>query len=155
MLRPRLLLPVLLLAAPAAALAQRERLPPEDVDYVDHTWPQAKKTDTSVRYIVEREGQGAPPRPGDLVSVLYVGRLLRGGIFDQNQDRLHPFTFRVGRGAVIRGWDQVLQLMRPGEKRLFILPSELAYGTHGWLPRIPRDATLLFEVELLRVQREE
>jgi FKBP-type peptidyl-prolyl cis-trans isomerase len=140
---------------PAAALAQRERLPPEDVDYVDQTWPNAIKTGTSVRYVIEREGRGAPPRKGDVAYVVYVGMMLHGKIFDQNKDRDHPFKFRVGRKEVIEGWDYIIQQMKPGEKRLVVIPSELAYGTHGWLPRIPRDATLVFEMELLKVDREQ
>lgn len=151
----RVLLPaacLLCLALPARA--QRERLSPDDLDYVQKTWPQAKKTDMSIRYVVEREGAGASPRPGDKVSVTYTGRLLDGRIFDQNLDAAHPFSFRVGRGQVIKGWEDMLQRMKPGEKILFIVPSELGYGTHGWLPRIPRDATLVFEVELLKVESE-
>jgi FKBP-type peptidyl-prolyl cis-trans isomerase len=151
----RICLLAVFLALPAAAFAQRERLSYDDLNYVEKTWPQAKKTDTSIRYMIEREGQGLPPRPGDVVYVNYVGRLLNGALFDQNLNPAKPFTFRVGRGQVIRGWDQMLQAMKPGEKRLVIVPSELAYGTKGWLPRIPRDATLVFDIEVLRVDREE
>jgi FKBP-type peptidyl-prolyl cis-trans isomerase len=90
-----------------------------------------------------------------MVSVLYAGSLLQGGKkFDQDLDRAHPFTFRLARGLVIVGWDQVIQLMKPGEKRLVIIPSELAYGTHGQPPTIPRDATLIFEIELLSVKHD-
>jgi FKBP-type peptidyl-prolyl cis-trans isomerase len=151
----RICIPVFFLALPVAALAQRERLPFDDLHFVQKNWPQAKKTDTSIRYIIEREGSGFPPKSGDMVSVLYVGRLLDGTIFDQNQDKAHPFTFRVGREKVIEGWDEIVPMMRPGEKRLVIIPSELAYGTRGFLPRIPRDATLVFEIELLKVDRED
>ncbi len=143
-----------LMALPALVHAQREKLSPDDLDFVEKTWPKAKKTNTGMRYQIEREGSGAPPRPGDNVSVLYSGRLLSGKVFDENFDAKHPFTFRLGRGVVIQGWDQVLQLMRPGEKRLVIVPAELAYGTRGQAPQIPRDATLVFEIELLSVDRE-
>jgi FKBP-type peptidyl-prolyl cis-trans isomerase len=129
--------------------AQREKLPPEDREFVEKNWPEAKKTQTGVRYIVMREGQGETPQPGDRVSVLYVGRLLQGKIFDENQDREHPFVFRVRRDMVIEGWDQILQLMKKGEKRLVIIPPELAYGTRGQPPKIPRNSTLVFEIELL------
>ena len=138
-----------LLAAPAA-FAQREKLPPADLEYVEKNWPEAKKTSTGIRYIVLREGQGdAMPKPGDKVSVLYVGRLLDGTMFDQNTDPEHPFVFRVRREMVIEGWDQIIQHMRKGEKRLVIIPPELAYGTRGQPPKIPRNATLVFEMELL------
>jgi FKBP-type peptidyl-prolyl cis-trans isomerase len=129
--------------------AQREKLPPEDLEFVEKTWPEAKKTNTGIRYIVLRDGQGAMPKPGDKVSVLYIGRLLDGKVFDENQDKENPFTFRVRREMVIEGWEQTLQLMKRGEKRLVIIPPELAYGTRGQPPKIPRRATLVFEIELL------
>ncbi len=134
--------------------AQREKLPPEDLEFVEKTWPEAKKTNTGIRYIVMREGEGDSPKPGDKVSVLYVGRLLDGKVFDQNQDKENPFTFRVRRDMVIEGWDQTLQLMKRGEKRLVIIPPELAYGTRGQPPKIPRRATLVFEIELLDFKKD-
>lgn len=144
-----------LAAVPAGLLAQREKLPPDDLDLVEKTWPQARKTNTGIRYVIEREGKGDCPIPGEMVSVLYAGTLLQGGkAFDHNQDRAHPFVFRLGRGFVIQGWDQVIQLMKPGEKRLVIIPPELAYGTHGQPPSIPRDASLVFEIELLSVKHD-
>jgi FKBP-type peptidyl-prolyl cis-trans isomerase len=131
--------------------AQREKLPPEDLEFVEKTWPEARKTSTGIRYIVMREGQGALPKPGEKVDVLYVGRLLNGKVFDQAVDRDHPFTVRVRRGEVIEGWDQILQLMKKGEKRLVIIPPELAYGTRGQPPTIPRSATLVFEMEIIGI----
>ncbi len=139
---------VLALGLPAA-LAQREKLPPDDLEYVEKTWPEAKKTNTGIRYMILRQGIGESPKPGDKVNVLYVGRLLNGTIFDQATDPAQPFTFRVRREMVIEGWDQVLQLMKVGEKRLTIIPPELAYGTRGQPPKIGRNATLVFEMELL------
>lgn len=141
------------LAAPVAH-AQREKLPPEDLEFVEKNWPEAKKTNTGIRYIVMREGQGDSPKPGDKVSVLYVGRLLNGTIFDQAQNKDQAFTFRVRRDMVIEGWDQVLQLMKRGEKRLVIIPPELAYGTRGQPPKIPRSSTLVFEIELLDFKKD-
>lgn len=129
--------------------AQREKLPPDALEIVEKNWPGAKKTMTGIRYIVMREGQGEMPKPGDKVNVLYVGRLLNGNIFDQATDPNQPFTFRVRRDMVIEGWDQILQLMKKGEKRLVIIPPELAYGTRGQPPKIGRSATLVFEIELL------
>jgi len=147
------LLIVSAIAAPVLR-AQREKLPPEDLAYVEKNWPEARKTNTGIRYIVLREGTGAKPKPGDKVAVLYVGRLLDGKIFDQTQDAGHPFVFRVRRDQVIEGWDQVLQLMKVGEKRLVIIPPELAYGTRGQPPKIGRNATLVFEVELMEIRKE-
>jgi FKBP-type peptidyl-prolyl cis-trans isomerase len=129
--------------------AQREKLPPEDLEYVEKPWPEAKKTTTGIRYIIMKEGTGGMPKPGDKVYVLYVVRLLNGKIFDEATDPKQPFTFRVRREAVIEGWDQILQLMKLGEKRLVIIPPELAYGTRGQPPKIGRNQTLVFEMELL------
>ena len=137
------------LCATSALHAQREKLPPDDLDYVEKTWPDAKKTMTGIRYVIMKEGEGDTPKPGDKVNVLYIGRLLDGKIFDQSMDPNQPFTFRVRREAVIEGWDQILQLMKRGEKRLVIIPPELAYGTRGQPPKIGRNQTLVFEMELL------
>ena len=129
--------------------AQREKLPVADLEYVEQTWPQAKKTNTGIRYVILKEGAGDTPKPGDKVNVLYVGKLLRGKEFDQALDPNQPFTFRVRRDMVIEGWDQIIQYMKKGEKRLVIIPPELAYGTRGQPPKIGRDQTLLFEMELI------
>ncbi|MSU23930.1 MAG: FKBP-type peptidyl-prolyl cis-trans isomerase [Opitutus sp.] len=144
---------VAVVAAPRLC-AQREKLPPEDLAFVEKTWPEAKKTTTGIRYIVLQEGRGERPKPGDKVGVLYVGRLLNGTVFDQALDHEHPFAFRVARQAVIDGWDQILQLMKLGEKRLVVIPPELAYGTRGQPPKIPRNSTLVFEMELIEIKRD-
>lgn len=135
-------------------LAQREKLPPADLEYVEKTWPEAKKTTTGIRYIILREGTGEKPKAGDKVNVLYVGRLLDGKVFDQATEADKPFTFRIRREMVIEGWDQILPLMKQGEKRLVIIPPELAYGTRGQPPKIGRNATLVFEMELLSVSKD-
>ncbi|MDR0902042.1 MAG: FKBP-type peptidyl-prolyl cis-trans isomerase [Opitutaceae bacterium] len=140
---------------PASLQAQREKLSPEDLAYVEKTWPNAKATGTSLRSEVIAEGAGDTPAPGDRVSVLYKGMLIDGTVFDQTADRERPFTFRLGRGNVIEGWEEGLQLMKPGEKRRLIIPFELAYGTRGDPPKIPRRATLVFEVELLKIEKGE
>lgn len=143
-----------LFALAPLARAQQEKLSPDDLAYVEKTWPNAHKTSTCLRYVVEKQGTGEPANPGDKVEVLYTGRLLNGKVFDQQLDPNHPFTFRVRRGQVIVGWDQILQLMRKGDKWIVIVPSQLAYGTRGQPPTIPPDATLVFEMELIGIQRE-
>ena len=142
-----------LFTAPALQ-AQREKLPPEDLEYVLKTYPEAKKTPTGIRYIILREGTGEMPKPGDKVSVLYVLKLLNGKQLDQTDDPKNPFVFRIRRDMVIEGWDQVLQLMKVGEKRMVIIPPELAYGTRGQPPKIPRSSTLIFEIDLLEAKKE-
>ncbi len=89
------------------------------------------------------------------MAVIYAGRLLNGTVFDQNADRNHPFTFRVGRNMVIEGWDQILQQMKRGERRIVIIPAELAYGMRGSPPRIPANATLVFLIELIDFKHEQ
>ena len=145
---------VLAVFASSPLHAQREKLPPADLEFVEKNWPEAKKTPTGIRYIILREGEGASPKSGDKVNVLYVGRLLNGTTFDQATEPDKPFTFRIRRDAVIEGWDQILQLMKKGEKRLVIIPPELAYGTRGQPPKIGRSQTLVFEIELLSFSKD-
>jgi FKBP-type peptidyl-prolyl cis-trans isomerase len=140
---------------PSALLAQREKLPPDDLEYVEKNFPEAKKTNTGIRYIILREGTGPMPKSGDRVAVHYVLKLLNGKQLDQNDDPKNPFVFRIRRDMVIEGWDQVLPQMKVGEKRMIIVPPELAYGTRGQPPRIPRSATLIFDIELLEIRNEE
>ena len=131
--------------------AQREKLPPEDQDIVEKRWPQAKRTFTTLRYIVLKEGdkKGGSPVPGMVVSALYKGMLLNDTVFDSMLDPKNPLKSRLGRGNLIQGWDEALQKMHRGEKWLLIVPSEMAYGVRGKPPVIPRNATLVFEIELL------
>ena len=150
----RLCLTIYLCLLPLALHAQREKLPPEDLAWVEKNYPAAKKTNTGIRYDVIQSGAGELAKSGDIVSVVYVGRLLSGVTFDQVNDREKPFRFRLGRGYVIQGWDQILQLMRPGDKWVVIIPPELAYGSKGSRPHIPRDATLVFMMELLEASKE-
>lgn len=147
------LLLVLVCAVPMLR-AQREKLPEADLDFVEKNFPEAKKTSNGIRYIIQAEGQGESPQPGDIISLMYAGRLLNGTIFDQSLEREKPFTFRLGRNQVIPGWEEILQEMKRGERRLVIIPPELAYGVRGSPPRIPRNATLVFLIELLDFKRE-
>ena len=134
-------------------LAQRELFPPEDLEVIAQKWPQAQKGPMSIRYIVLQEGRGEPAAPGDRVSVLYQGTLLNGKVFDQARNPAQPFVFRVARGDVIQGWDIAIQMMKEGSKLQVIIPHEMGYGTRGEPPRIPRRASLVFEIELLKIER--
>jgi FKBP-type peptidyl-prolyl cis-trans isomerase len=149
-----LALVIALFIGPALLHAQREKLPPDDIDIVESKWPNAQKTGTGIRYVVETSGKGAPLNPGDMVGVTYIGSLLNGKVFDKNLDPKHPFTFRVGRNFVIEGWDQILQLMTVGDKWIVIIPPELGYGRKGSPPRIAGDSTLVFEIQVVSVERE-
>lgn len=150
----RLLFLALAFLAPLMVRAQREKLSPEDLAFVEKTWPEAKKTNTGIRYIILQEGSGNLIKAGEKVAVLYVGRLLNGTIFDQATEKDKAFVFRVAREQVIQGWDQILQEMKLGEKRLVVIPAELAYGTRGQPPKIGRNAALVFEIEVIEIKRD-
>ena len=136
--------------------AQREKLPPEDLEIVEKKWPDAKRTFTGLRYIVLKPGKqdGPSPVPGAMVSVLYKGMLLNGTVFDESTDADHPLKTRLGRGELIDGWEEALQKMHKDEKWLLIVPPEMAYGARGKPPSIPRHATLVFEMELVEIVKE-
>jgi FKBP-type peptidyl-prolyl cis-trans isomerase len=146
---------VLCWVSPLLVQAQREKLPPRDLLQVERRWPNAVRTSTGLYTELLREGTGRKPVRGEVVSVLYTGWLLDGTIFDQNINPDDPFKFQLDRGRVIEGWEYALLHMHVGEKRLVIVPYEMAYGTKGRSPNIPRKATLVFEVELLGIQEQE
>lgn len=145
------LLALLIFSAPLLR-AQRERLSPDEIAFVEKTWPGTKKTSTGIRYIIREPGDGASPKPGERVGVNYTGTLLHGEKFDTQLDPEKPLVFRVGRQEVIEAWDQILPTMKLHEKRLVIIPASLGYGSRGRAPSIPRDATLVFEMELISIK---
>jgi len=149
-------LTTVLLALGAAPLhAQREKLPMEDLEFVEKKWPAAKRTYTGLRYIVltpAPDPQSATPEPGTMVKVNYTGMLLDGTVFDQSAPD-KPLPARVARGELIEGWDEALQHMHRGEKWLLIVPPEMAYGARGRPPTIKRNATLVFEMELVDFEK--
>lgn len=106
----------------------------------------------SVRIEDERIGTGTEAKAGDSITVNYLGTLLNGTKFDSSYDRGTPLTFTLGAGKVIRGWDQGLQAMKVGGKRKLTIPPDLAYGAQSPNPKIPANSTLVFEVELLKVE---
>ena len=97
-------------------------------------------------------GDGAEAKSGDKVRVHYTGRLLKTNFkFDSSVDKKEPFEFTLGEGNVIKGWDQGVVGMKVGGKRKLTIPAELGYGKAGSPPKIPADAPLVFEVELLAI----
>ncbi|CBW74777.1 Peptidyl-prolyl cis-trans isomerase (EC 5.2.1.8) [Mycetohabitans rhizoxinica HKI 454] len=108
-------------------------------------------TASGLQYDDLTKGAGAQAQAGQTVSVHYTGWLIDGQKFDSSKDRNQPFSFALGAGMVIRGWDEGVQGMRVGGVRRLTIPPQLGYGARGAGGVIPPNATLVFEVELLGV----
>ncbi len=142
----------LVAASAVTGLLARSGFNWDELEAIDLKWPQATATSTGLRYVVLQEGRGEAPKAGDQVSVLYKGMFFNGEAFDQAQDPAKPFVFRLGRGQIISGWEEGIAMMRVGEKRILLVPYDLAYGSRGQPPRIPRRTSLVFEVEMLKIE---
>lgn len=110
-------------------------------------------TDSGLKYVDVVVGKGASPTRGKQVKVHYTGTLENGTKFDSSVDRKKPFSFIIGVGQVIKGWDEGVMGMKVGGKRKLVIPANLGYGARGAGGVIPPNATLLFDVELLDVQK--
>lgn len=115
---------------------------------------QPRKTESGLYYMITRENpEGKKAIPGQTVTVNYRGYLMDGTIFDSNVDQkfghVEPFQFVLGRGQVIRGWDEGIALLRRGEQATLFVPSGLAYGNTSPTKAVPENSILIFEVELL------
>ena len=108
-------------------------------------------TDSGLQYEDQQEGTGPATKAGDTVEVHYTGWLKDGTKFDSSHDRRQAFSFRLGAGKVIKGWDEGVAGMRVGGKRKLVIPYHLAYGINGRPPAIPPKSELTFIVELLAI----
>lgn len=121
----------------------------EDMTGVKGATGQAVTMPSGLQYLDLVLGEGRTAEAGDTATVHYTGWLENGTKFDSSLDRKEPFSFRIGSGMVIKGWDEGVTSMKKGGKRKLIIPPHLGYGKRGAGKVIPPDATLVFEVELL------
>ena len=133
-----------------ALAEEKPQLSEADAALIRQKYATAHRLHSGLLYVVNDPGTGnSTPRSGQEVVVHYDGRLLDGTPIDSSRQRGGPYTFRLGAGEVIQGWDDALLTMKKGEKRTLIIPYWLGYGTSGRPPLIPPRATLIFDVELI------
>lgn len=113
---------------------------------------QLKTTSSGLKYMILEEGTGEAAQDGKVVSVHYYGVLKDGSMFDNSFSRGTPFTFQLGKGMVIKGWDEGIGLLKEGGKAILFIPADLGYGEAGSPPVIPGNAELIFYVELTEVK---
>ncbi len=120
---------------------------------VKEKYPDAKSTESGLRYVMHHEGEGDQAVAGKTVAVHYTGTLFENGSkFDSSLDRGQPIEFPLGQGRVIKGWDEGIAMLKKGGKATFIIPPHLGYGERGYPPVIPQNAVLVFEVELVDIK---
>lgn len=122
-----------------------------DADAIKNLVEGMQQTPSGLFYNITQEGAGKKATKGQNVSVHYTGMLLDGTVFDSSYQRNEPISFPVGIGQVIAGWDEGILLLNEGAKARFVIPSELAYGSRGAGGVIPPNATLVFDVELVKL----
>jgi peptidylprolyl isomerase len=147
---------LLIVAISIPACSQKEAKAPEKSSEPQAQAPAqtgTEKTASGLSYTDLVKGSGAAPVSGKSVTVHYTGWLEDGKKFDSSLDHGQPFTFRIGAGEVIPGWDEGVMSMRVGGKRKLFIPAQLGYGAAGAPGAIPPNSNLIFEVELLDVAK--
>ena len=124
-----------------------------DIDLINTKYPNAELTSSGIYYIIQKQGTGDKPAPGKTVRINYKGSLLSGRVFDSSDVQGKPLEFQAGTGRVIQGFDETVLDMKSGEKRLVIIPPELAYGNREMGNGvIPANSFLVFEIEMVSIR---
>jgi len=131
---------------------RKPREEPRDKSKQDKKEGNVITSKSGLKYENLNEGTGAAAKSGDTVEVHYTGWLTNGTKFASSVDRGQPFSFRLGAGRVIKGWDEGVAGMKVGGKRKLSIPPDLGYGNRGAGSAIPPNAELIFEVELLKIK---
>jgi len=156
MRKSSLLLSAAVVAALFAANAVAQDTKPTPAPGAEKGESKMTKTPSGLQYEDVKVGTGDSPKKGQLATVHYTGWLWENGVkgkkFDSSVDRGQPFTFAVGQGRVIKGWDEGVSTMKVGGKRILVIPPDLGYGSRGAGGAIPPNATLMFEVELIEIK---
>jgi peptidylprolyl isomerase len=140
-----------ILNQPTIATVSQSTSAPSNLIAMDNNENQVT-TASGLKYVEITEGTGELPATGQTISVHYTGTLENGQKFDSSRDRNSAFEFQIGTGQVIKGWDEGLSTMKVGGRRKLIIPAELGYGARGAGGAIPPNATLIFDVELLKIK---
>jgi peptidylprolyl isomerase len=143
-----------LLRGAADAAANRARTQRDaEIAQIHAKYPNATMTPSGIRYVIQKEGTGVKPAAGKTVRVNYKGYLLSGKVFDSSDTQGKPLEFQAGTGRVIKGWDEMVMDMKVGERRVAVIPPELAYGERGaGNGLIPPNSFLVFEMELIGIR---
>ena len=142
-----------LLSKAVSESAEREKAQREaDLKAIESKYPGLETDDNGVQYIIQKQGTGDKPAKGSTVQVNYRGMFISGEVFDASDAHGGPLEFQAGMGKVIPGWDKTVLDMKVGEKRLVVIPPELAYGTRGAGGVIPPNTFLVFEMELAGIK---
>ena len=141
----------LLAAVAFAQTAPRKVVVPPNTKAPTKVTGEGTKTDSGLQYWDIKVGLGAVAKDGDHVKVHYTGWLTTGKKFDSSVDARQPFDFTIGKGDVIKGWEEGVTGMKVGGKRQLRIPPQLAYGEQGYSGVIPPNATLIFDIQLLGI----